>query len=146
MKTKIRIEKIYLDYKEKINYVIVGGFTTVVSLASYYLCVLTVLNSSNPVELQAANIISWICAVTFAFFTNRKYVFESVNVNVLNEALKFVGARVTTLIVDMLCMAVFVSFFKLNDKISKILVQIIVFLLNYIFSKAFVFKQKIIKE
>ena len=86
---KTRIEKIYSDYKEKINYVIVGGFTTVVSLASYYLCVSTFLNPSNPVELQAANIISWICAVTFAFFTNRKYVFESANVNILNEALKF---------------------------------------------------------
>ena len=142
MKTKIRIEKLYSDYKEKINYVIVGGFTTVVSLASYYLCVLTFLNPSNPVQLQVANIISWICAVTFAFFTNRKYVFESTNVNILNEAFKFVGARVTTLIIDMLCMAVFVSVFKLNDKVSKILVQIIVFLLNYIFSKFFVFKQK----
>ena len=83
MKMKTRIEKIYSDYKEKINYVIVGGFTTVVSLASYYLCVATFLNPSNPVELQAANIISWICAVTFAFFTNRKYVFESANVNIV---------------------------------------------------------------
>ena len=55
----------------------------------YYACVFTFLNPNNPVQLQIANIISWIAAVTFAYFTNRKFVFESKNENMLKEAAAF---------------------------------------------------------
>lgn len=136
------MKELYLKYKEVINYIIVGCLTTAVSLASYYICVLTFLDPGNPFQLQVANVISWICAVTFAYFTNRKYVFESKAENKLLEAAKFVGARVTTLLIDMACMAVLVSLLGLNDKLAKLLVQFIVFALNYLFSKFFVFKKK----
>ena len=76
---------LYQKYKELINYLIVGGLTTVVSLGVYYGCVLTFLNPEVPVQLQAANVLSWIAAVTFAYFTNRKYVFESKNEKRLQE-------------------------------------------------------------
>ena len=69
------IKTLYQKYKELINYLIVGGLTTVVSLGVYYGCELTFLNPEVPVQLQAANVLSWIAAVTFAYFTNRKYVF-----------------------------------------------------------------------
>ena len=72
-----QLKTLYFKYKEIINYLIVGGLTTVVSLVTYYLCVLTFLDPGHPVQLQIANVISWIFAVTFAYFTNRKYVFES---------------------------------------------------------------------
>ena len=71
------IKELYLKYKEIINYLIVGVLTTVVSLTVYYGLVLTVLNPKNPIQLQAANIASWICAVAFAYWANRKFVFES---------------------------------------------------------------------
>ncbi len=125
-----------------INYVLVGGLTTVVSLASYYLSVITICDPSNPVQLQIANIISWICAVTFAYFTNRKFVFGSTSKKRLAEAGKFVGARVSTLIIDMACMALFVTIIQMNDKLAKFLVQFIVFILNYLFSKYLVFTKK----
>lgn len=134
-----RIRDLFNKYKEIISYVLVGGFTTLVSLVSYYACVLTFLDASNPIQLQIANIISWICAVTFAYITNRKYVFESNNQNKIREAMKFVGARLTTLVIDMASMALMVSALSINDKIAKIIVQFIVFALNYIFSKFFVF-------
>lgn len=130
----------YKKRREQINYIIFGGLTTLVSLGSYYFCVLLFLNPENPLQLQIANIISWICAVTFAFFTNRKYVFES-NSNIITEAAKFVGSRVSTLLIDMFFMALFVGTGFVNDKIVKILVQFIVFILNYIFSKTIVFKK-----
>lgn len=131
-----------MKYKEIINYIIVGGLTTVVSLGSYYLCVLFFLDPSKVLELQLANIVSWVCAVVFAFLANRKYVFESKNSNVFQEAFKFVGARVTTLLIDMICMGVMVSVIGLNDKIAKLLVQFIVLVLNYVLSKFWVFIQK----
>ena len=93
--------ELYKKYKEIINYLIFGVLTTVVSLATYYICVFTFLNPENPVELQIANIISWIFAVIFAYVTNRKYVFESKEKNKVKEATKFVGSRVFTLILDM---------------------------------------------
>lgn len=137
-----KLKELYGKYREAVRYVIVGGLTTVVSLASYYLCVLTFLDPGDAVQLQIANVISWVCAVTFAYFANRKYVFESHNENKLAEAAKFVGARVSTLLIDMACMALFVSALRWNDKLAKLLVQVIVFVLNYLFSKFFVFKRE----
>lgn len=137
-----KIINLYKKYEEIINYIIVGGLTTVVSLGSYYICVLIFLNPKNGVELQIANIISWIAAVTFAYFSNRKFVFKSKENNVLKEATKFYLSRVSTLIIDMLFMMIFVTLFGINDKLAKLLVQFIILVLNYIFSKLFVFKNK----
>ena len=134
--------KLYKKYKEIINYLIVGVLTTVVSLGVYYACVLTFLDPNQAIQLQAANVISWIAAVTFAYFTNRKFVFESKNPDMLKEASAFVGARVATLLMDMLCMFIMVTCMGLNDKIAKLVVQVIVTVANYIFSKIFVFRKK----
>lgn len=132
---------IYRKYKEIINYLIVGVLTTVVSLAVYYICVMTFLDPNNAIELQIANIISWIAAVAFAYFTNRKFVFESKNPNMLKEATSFVGARVVTLLMDMFCMFIMVTCMGVSDKIAKLMVQVIVIVANYVFSKIFVFRK-----
>lgn len=137
-----QIANLYKKYEELVNYVVVGALTTVVSLGSYYLCVLSVFNPNNPVLLQAANIISWVLSVTFAFVANKKYVFKSKNPNVLEEATKFYGARLLTLGIDMGIMFLTVSVFHLNDKIMKILSNVIILILNYIISKFLVFIKK----
>lgn len=126
-------------YKEVILYVIVGGLTTLVSLGCYYALVLTLLDPLNAYELQAANVISWICAVTFAYVANRSFVFESRNPKILAEAGRFFGARLLTLGADMLFMGLWVSVFSLSDKWGKLIAQMVVMILNYIFSKCFVF-------
>lgn len=137
----MKLKEIYIKYKEIINYLIVGGLTTVVSLGVYYGCVLTFLNPDSAVQLQAANIISWIAAVTFAYFTNRKYVFESSSNSRLKEAAGFYLSRVTTLLMDMGIMFVMVTLCGINDKIAKLVVQVVVTVANYILSKFFVFKK-----
>ena len=134
--------ELYRQYKEIINYLIVGVLTTVVSLGVYYACVLTFLDPENAIQLQVANIISWVAAVTFAYFTNRKFVFESKNPDMLKEASAFVGARVATLLMDMLCMFIMVTCMGWSDKIAKLVVQVIVTVANYVFSKIFVFRKK----
>ena len=136
------IKDMYLKYKEIVNYLIVGVLTTVVGLGVYYGLVFTVLDPKNPVQLQVANIISWIAAVTFAYFTNRRFVFESKSPNILQEAFKFYMARVGTLLMDMGIMFVGVTLMGLNDKYVKLLVQVVVTVANYIFSKLFVFKKE----
>lgn len=134
-----KIGELYFKYEEVINYLFIGVCTTVISLLVYYTCVLTLFNPDNPVLLQCANIISWIIAVVFAYFANRKVVFKSRNKNIKNEVSKFVSARVVTLLIDMAFMWLTVSLLGFNDKIMKIISNIIIVILNYVFSKLFVF-------
>ena len=140
--TEDTVKELYNKYKEIINYLIVGGLTTVVSLIVYYGLVLTVLDPKKPLQLQAANVISWICAVTFAYFTNRKFVFESQNQDILKEAGSFFAARVGTLVMDMALMFVMVTLLGWNDKVVKLINQVLVIIANYVLSKLFVFKQE----
>ena len=133
---------IYHKNEEIWNYLIVGGLTTVVSLGTYYLCVYTFLNPNKPIELQIANIISWVFAVVFAYITNRKYVFKSKEKNIKKEAFSFIGSRVATLLLDMLMMFILVSLLCINDKISKVISQVLIVIANYIISKLIVFKNK----
>ena len=128
--------------KEIIMYLIFGVLTTIVSLAVYYACVWTFLNPNNAVQLQIANIISWVAGVAFAYVTNRKFVFESKESNKIKEATKFVSSRVVTLLLDMAIMGLGVTVLHFNDKIMKIISQVVVIVANYVFSKIFVFKKK----
>ena len=72
-----KIWDLYHKYEEIINYLIVGGLTTVISLAVKYGLLFTVMDASDALELQIAVIISWIVAVAFAYFANRIFVFHS---------------------------------------------------------------------
>ena len=128
--------------REIIRYLIVGVLTTVVSLGVYYGLTLTVLDPDNAVQLQIANVVSWIAAVTFAYFANRKYVFRSENRNVLQEAAAFFAARVGTLLMDMGIMFVSVTLLGFSDKVMKLVVQVVVTAANYVFSKLMVFRKK----
>ena len=133
--------KFYKRYEEIIKYLIFGVLTTFVALSSYYLCTKTFLNVEKPVELQIANIISFILAVIFAYVTNRIYVFKSKKTNIIKEFLNFATSRLATLFIDMGFMFIFVSVLNYNDQIIKILDQIII-ILNYILSKFLVFRKK----
>lgn len=139
-----KIKKLYNNYKEIVNYLIIGVLTTVVSLVSFYLIRIFVFTSDSQFDIQLANVISWVLAVLFAFVTNKKYVFESKSTGYQKflEMIKFYVSRLTTLGVEMFVMWLLTSPLKLNDMISKIIVQFIIVILNYVFSKLFVFKKK----
>ena len=137
-----KIKELYLKYKEIINYLIFGVLTTIVALVTYYICVYTILDPNNAVQLQIANVISWIISVAFAYITNRKFVFESKEKNKIKEASKFVTSRIATLIMDMAIMYVGVTALKFNDKIMKLISQVVVIVMNYILSKILVFKKE----
>ena len=128
--------------REVIMYLIFGVLTTVVSLVVYYALIFTILNPENAIQLQIANILSWVAGVAFAYVTNRKYVFESKETNKLKELSKFVTSRLVTLFLDMFIMFVGVTWLKGNDKIVKLISQVLVIIGNYVFSKIFVFKKK----
>lgn len=136
------IKKLYQKYREVINYLIVGVLTTVISLVTYYALVQTILNPENSLELQIANVISWIISVLFAYITNRKFVFQSKSNQITKEFTSFIGSRVLTLLGDMLIMFVGVSVLHGNDKLMKLISQVVVIVANYLLSKLFVFQKK----
>ena len=79
------IKKYYKKYQEIINYMIFGVLTTIINMGTYYLLVFTILDANVPIQLQIANVTSWIACVTFAYVTNKKYVFKSSNKSLKKE-------------------------------------------------------------
>ena len=136
------IKNMLQKYEEIIKYLFFGVITTIASLIVYYFLVLTILDPSKSLELQIANVLSWTVGVLVAFFTNRKYVYKKKNKNKKKEFISFVLSRIFTLILDMVVMGVGVSILRKNDKIIKIISQIIVIVMNYILSKIIIFKQE----
>ena len=136
----------YFKYKEIFNYLVVGVLTTIVSLASKWGLLFTILDAEDAFELQVAIIVSWILAVVFAYFANRIFVFNSKNKNILKEMVQFFSSRVLTLIMEMVIMWFFVTLLKLNSDtwvlIWTFVTQVLIMIFNYIFSKLFVFKKK----
>ena len=140
-----KIKELYLKYKEIINYLIFGVLTTAVSLIVKYILLFTIFSASNAVQLQTAIIISWVAAVLFAYFTNRKFVFESTNKNQFREFFSFVLSRVSTLLLEMFIMWFFVTLLDLDSNlwviVWTIVAQVLVVIGNYVISKLFVFKK-----
>ena len=118
--------------KETFLYIISGIASVAITLIVYYFCVFTFLDANDAFELQVANVLSWFVAVVFVYFTNRKYVFCSSNPKIIREMFGFLLSRLFTLLVDMAIMFVFVSLAHFDDKIFKIISQVIVVVLNYI--------------
>ena len=123
--------------KELISYLIFGVLTTIVNIVVYY-----VFNTWLQVNYLVSNAIAWIASVLFAYITNRKYVFESKNTSMFNELVKFIGARLSTGIMDMILMWLLVDVLSMNSMVSKIVVNVLVIVLNYVLSKVFVFKKE----
>lgn len=132
---KKQINALYNKYKELINYFVVGVLTTIVSIGSYWLFRFAI---SNYIVLS---IISWILSVTFAYFTNRAFVFESKEKDMIKEVSKFVSCRLFSLGLEIVLMALFVSIMHINDMVSKIILQFVVLITNYLLSKLFVFRK-----
>lgn len=136
--------KYYKKYDEIINYLIFGILTTVVTIITYAIFTNTFLSSKSALDIQIANVLSWIIAVTFAYLTNRKYVFKSKaqGSKRIKEIINFFLARISSLLVEMLFMYVTVTVLSYNDFICKIIAQAIVIIFNYVCSKLIIFKKE----
>ena len=137
-----KLRALFRKYRELIAYVIVGGLTTVVSMALYYGSTWTFLDGSDALQVQIANVISWIGAVAFAYVTNRVFVFQSHSTAVFREIVSFVSSRVLTLLLDMGCMWLMVTAIGVDHRIAKLVSMVLVTVGNYVISKLLVFKKE----
>ena len=132
------LKMLIIKNKEIIKYLIFGILTTLVNILCFY-----ILDKLN-IDIYINNTISWIVSVIFAFITNKLYVFESKSLDIkiiFKEGTSFLGARIFSYFVDMGTIYLLFDGLKINKLISKIVSNIIVIIINYIFSK-FIFKKK----
>lgn len=122
--------------KEIIMYLVFGVLTTVVNIVVYY-----IFSNFLHMNYLFSNAMAWFLSVLFAYVTNRKYVFDSKNNQIIKEAISFFGSRLATGIMDMALMWFLVNFNIVNDVVAKVVVNVIVVILNYILSKLVVFKK-----
>ena len=121
-------------------YGIFGVLTTIVNLVVYNLCYYKAgINNTN------SNIIAWILAVAFAYITNKLWVFDSKSwkMSVLRrEVTAFVSCRLATGIMDLVIMYICVDILGWHAMLMKLASNVLVIILNYIFSKLIIFKKR----
>lgn len=149
-----KIVSLIKKYKEIILYIIFGGLTTLVNFVAFGIC-----NYLLGQKLYLFNnAIAWIVSVIFAYLTNKIFVFQSKNASIkvlLKEGIAFLGARVFSFLIEEFFMWLFIDMFGFGTYsvtvadititgqiITKILLAVIVVILNYFFSKFFIFTTK----
>lgn len=128
----------YNKIKEIIWYGFFGVLTTLVNIISFYFLDKTGMN------VYLNNFIAWFLSVLFAFITNKLYVFNSKSLDkkvVIKEICSFFFFRILSLGIDMAGMYICISLLNIGKMISKIIMNVIVIVANYIFSKIFIFKK-----
>ena len=124
--------------KEIISYIFFGGLTVFINIVAYWIF----YNYLN-LSLVLSNTLAWIVAVIFAFITNKLFVFNSKTANKVQffkEISSFFMFRLLSYLIDMSMMFFMVTSLSISDMISKIIVNIVVIIFNYIASKLFIFK------
>lgn len=155
---------LYRAHRDVVLYFIFGVLTTVISFVVYYLmrhlfpdeasipsflrfvtAFSALFGADNNTTLPV--LISWICAVTFAYVTNRFFVFQSKRsgfLPILREAGKFYAGRLLTLVVELVVMFLLVDLPGIEhaayEFCAKLAASVVVFVLNYIISKLLVFR------
>ena len=140
-----------LANRETISYLIFGVLTTIVNYVVYIISMEAFASGgiSEPTHenyilaVNVSTVIAWVLAVAFAYITNKLYVFESKSFKlkvVIKECVAFVAARLFSGVCELIWMFVVVGQFEMNDKLAKILANVFVIIMNYFFSKFFIFK------
>lgn len=135
-----KLKEPYLEYKEIFSYLIFGGLSTIVNFITYYISARIFV-----IDEVASSGISWFCAVMFAYITNKTFVFDSKTDTVqsfLKEIISFFMARIVSgILCDVGTFALMVKVLNINDIFAKVVTQIMVVIVNYVFSKLIIFRK-----
>ena len=127
-------------HKSFIAYGVFGVLTTIVNIVTYNICYNN-LGISNTLS----NIAAWILAVTFAYLTNKVWVFDSKSWKwevLRREVPAFISCRLATGVLDIVIMFICVDIMGLHALLMKVISNVLVIILNYVFSKLVIFKKK----
>ena len=146
-------EGFYIKNKSVLLYLFFGGLTTFVSVFTFWLAEVLIRTDFNisvfgniySAKVVLTNTISWVCAVLFAFFTNRIWVFNSPTDSwggFFKQMSAFFGGRFATFLLETAILIVFVSALHFNELVIKIIAQFVVLVSNYVISKLIVFRKR----
>lgn len=136
---------IYESHIEGMRYLVFGALATLVNLITAAICyelLFTGLNADPRTNLST--IISIIAAVVFAYITNKHFVFMTKSKDLkdlIREITSFMSCRLATAIIEIIFMNIVTVKLHLPFMIMKVVINIIVILLNFIFSKILIFKK-----
>ncbi len=127
-------------HNKKMRYLFAGGCTTMVNMVVFFL-----LRTATGIDRNVCNIIAVVTAMIFAYIINKFFVFRwhvETKGELFREIATFFGARIISMAVEVVGFAFMCDTFRFNELVSKILVQFLVIVLNYVFSVVLVFKTK----
>ncbi len=137
-----KISELLKKYREQISYLFFGGLTTLISWGLYTGLFYFLFSETHNL---LCNVISEAVAITFAYVTNKLFVFQSKTSNFsafIQELLSFYGMRILSSLINLGAMYLLVDVLTFEAWICKIAVNFIIIVLNYLFSKLFIFKKK----
>lgn len=138
-KKKLDILSLKIKYRETIFYLFFGVITTIINIVCYYICF-----SRFGFNNTLSNFIAWLVAVLVAFYTNKKWVYESKIFSkgiMACEFFTFTASRITTGLLDIICMYILVEKLYFFSIYAKVIVNVVVIILNYIAGRYLVFKK-----
>jgi putative flippase GtrA len=127
-------------YKEIFLYIFWGAVTTIINVAVYALC-----RINNFFSIQISVIIAWFISVFIAFISNKFFVFHSRSRQTtvfIRELILFYLSRIVSGLFDIALMTLMAYLNFLSENITKLLVNVVVIAINYIFSKIMIFRTK----
>ena len=140
-----KIKALFVKYREIIVYILVGGMTTVVSWGCKFLFgAIFYPGVTLPTVAQNTmlNIVENVSGILFAYFPNRKWVFQSKDPDIGREFLGFVGSRLGTWGLSYVLNLLFVNVLHIDYRIATSIVAVVVVIGNYVISKFLVFRKK----
>lgn len=126
---------------EKLRYLVVGGLTTVLNYAVYAACLWLF---PGKYDYIIATAVSFVAAVIFAYYANKNMVFHAKTESkedALREAGSFLVMRLISFGFELAAMWLLVDVLRVNKWVAKLPVNVIIVVLNYVFSKLFIFRK-----
>lgn len=120
------IKNLLQRYQEQWRYLVVGVGTTLVNYVLYFILVLLDAN------FLFANVLAWVAAVTFSYFANGAWVYQSTSRRGIREALAFAISRVFSLLLETAMLFVMVNLLGVGEIIAKLLAAVVVVVVNYL--------------
>lgn len=127
-------------HSELFKYCIVGGTTTLVDLAVFYL-----LCEVGGMNATLSNVISISVSIAYAYVANKLFVFQTHCPDLsalMGEIGRFVSGRLGTMALEIGMVFVLCDLFGMDGFAGKLTTQVVIFVSNYMLSKFWAFKSK----
>ncbi|ANZ60835.1 teichoic acid glycosylation protein [Secundilactobacillus paracollinoides] len=140
----IKIKQLWHQYASVISYLVFGVLTTLVNIG-----VFDILDTHAHWNYQVATVIAWFVSVLFAYITNKLWVFDSKTTTsqaFLTELGSFFFFRIVSLFMDMGMMWLGISVLHASPLLTKVIDNVVIVVVNYLFSKVFIFRKQATQE